>query len=235
MTELNDDIANTFGFYKGDLHPDLAPYVDGSMLRHPLVQTIVPAPGFCGHINRLYSQKLEFIAAAGADGNWTDVVFAHERPYRADAVRQLIDDARVSMDDKGVWELISSVWTDSENVEQYNEFWEELWSHPNSRLAMTKKEERAFSNLSDPVKVWHGLERNDDRLIGISWTTSKKVATWFAKRFAFIHEREAYLAEGVIPKHKVRSYLLARKEFEIITLPTDVETVSIQKLKVDKD
>ncbi|MBY3433902.1 hypothetical protein HFN89_07035 [Rhizobium laguerreae] len=37
-----DDIAGTLDFYRGDLHPDLAPYVDGSILRHPLVQTIVP-------------------------------------------------------------------------------------------------------------------------------------------------------------------------------------------------
>jgi hypothetical protein len=167
--------------------------------------------------------------------NWTDVVFTHERPYRAEALRQLIDDEQVTLDDKKIWELISSVWTDSENVEQFTDFWEELWSHPNSCLAMTEKEERAFAALSDPVKVWHGLERDDAGLLGISWTTSRKVATWFAKRFAVIHHREAFLAEGVVPKDKVRAYLLARKEFEIIALPADVGPFSTRKLAVRTD
>ena len=99
---------------------------------------------------------------------------------------------------------------------------------------MTEKEARAFAALPDPVKVWHGLERDDNSLIGISWTTSRKVAAWFARRFGIIHQREAYLAEGVVPKDKVRAYLLARKEFEIIVLPDDLGEFSVRKHRNSK-
>lgn len=178
------DLADTVNFFKGELHPDLKPFLCGSMIRHPLVMTLMTNEHFCGHINRQYEEKLKYLEITRAERNWEEFVFTHERPYRAKALEELIENGSLSLDDKASWQLVSKVWTDSENVEEFNEFWEALWSHPNTRLAMNEKEFKAFDALPDPVPVWHGLERQDEELIGISWTTSKKVGTWFARRFA---------------------------------------------------
>ncbi|MCZ7860683.1 hypothetical protein O9X98_04635 [Agrobacterium salinitolerans] len=225
------DLEDTVNFFKGELHPDLKPFCSGSMIHHPLVMTIMANEHFCGQINRQYEGKLKYLEVARSERNWEDFVFTHERPYRAKALEELIDDGSLPLDDKASWQLVSKVWTDSENVEEFTEFWEALWSHPNTRLAMNAKEAKAFAALPDPVSAWHGLERDDEELIGISWTTSKKVGTWFARRFSIIHGRSAFLASGTIPKDKVRAYLLARNEFEIIVLPEDVGPVSTSKLK----
>ncbi|MCV9964554.1 hypothetical protein OIU34_21935 [Pararhizobium sp. BT-229] len=225
------DLEDTIEFFKGGLHPDLKPFLFGNMVLHPLVTTPMANVHFCGHINRQYEGKLKYLEIVRAERNWEDFVFTHERPYRAKALDELIEDGSLPLDDKASWQLVSNVWTDSENVEDFTEFWEALWSHPNSRLAMSEKEAKAFAALPDPVPVWHGLERADEALIGISWTTSRTVGAWFARRFSLIHGRSAYLAKGSVPKDKVRAYLLARKEFEVIVLQDDMGPFSISELK----
>jgi hypothetical protein len=225
------DLEGTIGFFKGELHPDLKPFASGNMIRHPLVTTFMVSEHHCGHLNRQYEAKLKYLDIIRSERNWDDYVFTHERPYRANVLSQLIEEGDLPLDDKASWQLVSKVWTDSENVEEFGSFWEELWGNSNTRLAMTDKETVAFASLSDSIPVWHGLERDDEGLIGISWTTSKKVATWFANRFATIHGRSAFIAKGTVPKANVRAYLLARKEFEIIVLPAEIGEFTITELK----
>lgn len=223
--------------FKGDLLPELEPYwVDGpmgKMLHHPLVVSILNPPGMFGHINRLYEQRKKALAEYRAEKNWGMYVFTHERAYRTDALRELIEEGVVSLDKAAVWEVISTVWTDSENVDDYDEFWSEIWGHWNSARAMEPKEKKALAALPDMIPVWHGLERDDESTLGFSWTTNEATGLWFARRFASQHKRRAYIAKGLVSKQDVKAYLLGRNEFEIIAFPDtvkDVRITPVQKL-----
>lgn len=218
----------------GELHDDLKPYLMpgplGLMLKHPLVNDILVIPGMHGQSNRLYERRQQILAETRKRRQWLRYVFTHERPWRATALEQLVDDGSVGLTKQAEWHLASVVWTDSENVEEFDGFWSSIWSHDNARMAMNATERKAFEALPEMVPVWHGLEREDGRTLGFSWTTSEKVGRWFASRFAMYRKRGSYLAKGLVPKSKVRAYLLGRNEFEIIAFPEDVEQVVIKRV-----
>jgi hypothetical protein len=62
------------------LHADLIPHADDEMVYHPLV--IADLTIDASRINHIYRQKIELLAKAEADGDWSTYVFLHERPYR---------------------------------------------------------------------------------------------------------------------------------------------------------
>lgn len=215
-----------------ELHPDLVPYLltgpIGQMIKHPLINEICVIPGMHGHTNRLYEQRKQACATAWKLRDWPRFVFKHERPWRAEALEQCIHLGRLPLDSRTSWQLIKHVWTDSENVDENDDFWAGIWEHANAPMSMNKRERKAFEALPDPVPVWHGLERDDADELGFSWTTSEKVGIWFARRFGTMKSRKSYLASGFVPKAMVRAYILDRSEFEIIAFPEDVDGVKIR-------
>lgn len=228
--DLLDDV-------KADLHPDLAPYVRpgpiSEWVHHPLVVAMY-SPGLAGWINKAYVQKRDALAQAADEGNLSTYVWLHERPYRASALKALEVLGLLDLDTAGAWKLVKAVWIDSENVQEEDRFWRGLWMDERARLAMSEEEAVALAKLPDPIPVWHGLERRTRFQLGYSWTTARDTAVWFARRFALLQDRPAWLAKGVAPKHAVRAYLLDRGEAEIIIAPAHVEkihTVTLPKRK----
>lgn len=95
-------------------------------------------------------------------------------------------------------------------------------------MTLDVRERVAFDELPNMVPVWHGLEREDDRTLGLSWTTDKGVADWFAQRFARFNRRPAYIAGGLVHKQHVKAYLLGRGEHEIIAFPDKVDQIVVE-------
>lgn len=224
---------------EGDLHADLKPYMGISpmgmlAIKHPLLINILAIPGMHGHDNRVYLKRKEQLVEARAAKNWGQYVFTHERPWRADALAELIGDGSLTLERKADWKLVKEVWTDSENVEESDDFWSYVWAHENAGMSMDAKERAALDALPDPVPVWHGLERRDAKTLGFSWTSSEGIAQWFAGRFAMQHRRPAYIAKGFVPKHQVRTYIMSRSEFEVIAFPKRVDGVKISRAVIAK-
>ncbi|NEJ84140.1 hypothetical protein GR268_47770, partial [Rhizobium leguminosarum] len=134
-------------------------------------------------------------------------------------LERVLFDGELALDHQATWHLIKSVWIDSENVEEHDEFWKDIWQEAKLDVTLNTKELAAFHNLPNMVPVWHGLERDDSKALGFSWTTHMGVAEWFAQRFARLSRRPAYIAAGYVSKQHVKAYLLSRGEHEIIVFP----------------
>jgi hypothetical protein len=64
----------------------------------------------------------------------------------------------------------------------------------------------------------------------MSWTLSRDVAEWFAKRHRVTHNLPQHLYKGVIPAEKVIAYIGDRSEFEIVQYRSvkQIEEISFQ-------
>ncbi len=98
---------------------------------------------------------------------------------------------------------------------------------------MEADERRALAALPDPVPVFRGYAR-DGCERGLSWTTERERAEWFAHRFAGLDgEPQARVTVGAVPKAKVIAYLLGRQENEVLALPEDVSVERVDLLDAD--
>ena len=221
-SKRNTDIST--GDFIGDeeLDPDLKYYINDSngfpVLQHPLVYAVPYMPQLNNMYNRQYLAKKEQLANALDTGDWDGYVYLHERPYRLDALLEISDD----VDDATFWSLLSGIWTDSENIRQNQEIWNEIFDSGRDGMEnMMKDEERdALAALPKKIKIYQG--HTGDRDDGWSWTTDEKVALWFALRFSKMEGSEAQVTEATVDKDNVLAYLLGRGESEILTSPEDV-------------
>lgn len=213
-------------FPEEDLHDDLAPWIEQGdtfpMLRHPLVYSVPYFPGMNHHLNRLYEHKTSSLTRASESGDWDTYVFLHERPWRISAFVTIQD----RIDDSTYWQLLSSIWTDSENIRQNPEVWEALLGSDRPRRAnlMNPTEQLALDALPETITVYQG--HTDERSDGWSWTTDREVAIWFANRFAGMERAEPRVTTATVPKDAVLAYLLGRNEQEILVSPEDVTITS---------
>lgn len=213
------------------LHPDLHSHFRdgpaGKMIHHPLMINVMPLPGHHKADNMVYLHRKQEAELCWSEKNWNGYIAIHERPYRAEALRRVLTDGHLTLDQPATWKLIKAVWIDSENVHEHDQFWSMIWAQARSDLTLNVEEREIFVRLPDLVPVWHGLEREDGRVLGLSWTTDKGVAEWFAQRFARFNRRQAYIAAGVVPKENIRAFLLARGEFEVIAFPNAIDEVVV--------
>lgn len=234
ITDGTDDMPEEFKkvmaqFAPEELHADLVPHRrDDSMLpmiHHPLVVSIA-APHMNKSINQLYSQKKATVEKAKADGDWSRFLFMHERPYRYDALKEAIGSGLAS-NPKLYWELVGSVWTDSENIHQSLRGWERIWSAPvlHREEVMNEDERVAFATLPAAMTVYRGVGHPRFQK-GMSWTLDKARAEWFAKRFAGSGGRAAHVYSGLVAKPDVLAHFLGRGEDEIVVLPKNVKDIS---------
>lgn len=77
---------------------------------------------------------------------------------------------------------------------------------------MTKRELRELDRLPEMVTIYRGCseEESGDEEYGISWTTKREVAEWFANRI------DGVVVEMVIHKDSIKAYMLSRSEYEVI-------------------
>jgi len=210
---------------EADLHPDLAEYVGvedlaGMQLpaiRHPLVLFLPYAPAMNKTINEVYERKLAAIEQAFREEDWYRVVHMHERPYRLDAFLT-IPAARLS--DEDYWELLSEIWTDSENISENLATWKQLLNsdRPGRQRLMSQTERNTLRCLAETVTVFRGYS-HPDAADGMSWTVDEDRARWFATRF---EPEQAWVASAQVSRDAVIAYLDRRGEQEILLNPEDL-------------
>lgn len=197
-----------------ELHPQLQERLvtvrDMRMIKHPLVVAFYFGEADHERLNNQLNAKESACGAARLERDWHQLVWLHERPFRFDAlfsIKDLITDAVY-------WDLVKSVWIDSENIYENLRGWEVmLASDRPGREQMMTEDERAFvSDLPAKVRLYRGhqaLNRN-----GLSYTLSVDKAKWFAKRFGPGDVRVRSVA-----KEDIVAYFNTRSEAEIVIHP----------------
>jgi predicted ABC-type ATPase len=180
------------------------------IVRHPLVMWI--GPMMPGIINKQYKQKLEAVAKAKQEKNWTSYIQLHERPYRLDAFMNIKDE----MSDADYWSKLSDIWVDSENIWQNMNLWKSVLSskRPNRQNMMTVDEQKELASMPDKIDIYRGFVEGKNKN-GFSWTTDRAKAEWFSSRLAGDGENPL-VAEARVNKKDVVAYFSRRGESEIV-------------------
>lgn len=221
-------LEELMGHYEGGdepLCPELAAYHERGgrfeMIRHPLLYSV---PHFklknreCNLRLKLQEAELEEAVEAG---DWGRAVFLHERPHRLLAFlgyrsRMKYDTAR---------ELLRDIWTDSENIWQNKQKWGRQLRWLRSRGWTMVDEPELFDELPDEIEIFRGAHYSETSKakLGFSWTTERKIAEWFMKRF----NQRGKLWTGIVEKKAIVGHLTGRGESEIIALPEDLFSAHI--------
>jgi len=211
---------------KEPLHEALVPYLQQSetsgmmFLRHPLVFDVPYSPIKNALNNHRYLMLKEHTQHCLDTGKYDQYVWAHERPYRFEAymnVRELVSDNLRA-------ELLASVWGDSENIWQNLASWQEEWQwmRDAGRTPYLGSPETTARLMRMPreVQIWRG-QSGDRNWVGLSWTTDKDKAVWFARRFSRASEPSRLIA-GMVRKEHILALFDDRNESEVVAFPDDV-------------
>jgi hypothetical protein len=213
------------------LHPDLRPWVvpfcsNASMIKHPLVFYTLSHDAPRDDVTRandFYEHKKECITKAVAENDLDTYIWAHERPYRLDALLYVWEASFASPEELG--RLLGEVWIDSNNVFQNRRVWRRLWLDPGIDVtaAMDDDDRSALAALPDIVTVYRGTSHPRARA-PLSWSLDYDRAHWFAA----VRARPAggrFLLTGRVRKKDIRAVLLGRKEMEVVALRVKVMSV----------
>lgn len=223
----------TFGDPEEKLDPELEKWTEeteawGKVLKHPLVFSIPLMPGTYAMMNKALRVKRAKLEECRAEQKWSGFVFMHERPYRIYALSLIEADIE---DDAAYWDVLGSIWTDSENIWQEEESWAEYLSSERSHREhlMDEEERELFAKLPETITVHRGYKRGE-RKMGMSWTINRPQAEWFARRLAR-DDDEPRVVSGTISKDKALAYFTGRGESEIVAFPEDITVTSDRKVR----
>jgi hypothetical protein len=218
-----DDMLELDRMRSEPLLPELEPYAFehpqfGRVLKHPLVFEVpLLTPGMA---NRMLRQKQAALDEAIGEGNWSQVLWLHERAHRLDALIEYVvgtnefDEPRALVDcEDEDRDLAAQVWVDSENIDQHTEEWGQLFAgwEPGDPMLFNDDEEE-WAELPDPLTVYRaGIDDG-----GWSWTLDPKVAEFFARRWNWRRGHTESLLKGRVRKANVFGYLTSRGESEVL-------------------
>lgn len=213
------NLSDFFG-KKEDLHEELAAKLITTdkglkVIHHPLMIEVMPMKELYALYNERFKIKKEEAAIAMVKKDFEYFVFLHEKPYRLDAFGFFLRNSGVKQYDKKYWEILSEIWSTSENIWQQKDEWLNMLSKkvPNREYFMTAEERKLFKKLPNKIQVYRGAsERNKD---GFSWTTDRAKAEWFSKRWWV----DGTVYEMEVDKKDVFALLTRRSESEIIYFP----------------
>lgn len=205
-----------------DLDPELAPHVHGGHLKHPLYFQIFYHEALNAFINAGFRQKKQMVAEARANKNWGKYLVLHERPHRFEALAGVAAD----MTDEEYWEQLRWVWTDSENIFQYQPLLSMFLGRPGRERMMDEDDRAFYDRLPDKIAVYRGHLGRNRR--GFSWTVCHWKAGWFAGRFGV----GGSVTRGVVDKKNVIAALTSRGEWEIVADPRHVK--GMKRVAVDR-
>lgn len=210
-----------------ELHPDLASCIFeegtlGKCLKHPLIIGLFYHPGMNAMYNSQYQAKLKYIAEAEEKKNWSSYIWMHERPYRLEKFSEIESE----LSDQEYWELLGSIWSDSENLWQYGSIlgWLINKNRSGRESMMDEHEKKLLAKLPDEFTIYRGHQTKNR--LGYSWTLSYWRAKWFANRF---QQKGQGVVKATVKKEHVIAVLLGRNEFEIVALPKHLKIDTVRK------
>lgn len=196
------------------LHPDLAPFVVkgplGPMLKHPLKYELSCVPELYAFINLTFEKKKQALDEYKAQKNWAQIVWLHERPYRLEAFGRIVE----HLSDEQYWQLLSEIYTDSENIWQNRQDWNRFLSskRKHSELFMSESERAFLKSLPEQVTVYRGYVHGKNKR-SISHTLSKETAAWFAQRYG---SKKGSVLTLTVHRSRIFAYKNVRNEQEVL-------------------
>jgi len=211
---------------KEELHPDLVDCIEnnsfGDTLKHPLIIGLFYHPSMNAMFNAQYKHKLKYAKDARKQKKWSSYIWIHERPCRLEKFATVQD----HLSDQEYWELLGSIWSDSENLRQYGAILGCLINkdRPGREAMMDDSEKDFLSKLPDEFTIYRGHQSKNKS--GYSWTLSFWRAKWFANRFK---QAGAGVVKATVKKKDIVAVLLGRNEFEIIVSPRNLKIQPVRK------
>ena len=211
-----------------DLHPDLKPWIvpmsfGGMMLKHPLGVQSLPPRRDDAQANERYRYKLAALEQAEQTGDWETYIWLHERPHRVEALQAIAS----NLHGREYWEMVSHVWSDSENIWQHRRAWRKVWlsQEPERHTVMDDEEREHLAGLPDGLTIYRGVHLRS-AMHGLSWTLDRTRAEWFAD-YRRIKKRNPMLLQTMVSKSEVVAYFAGRSEQEIVVHPNVARKLAI--------
>jgi hypothetical protein len=137
------------------------------------------------------------------------------KPYRLDVLYYIRD----FLDQREYDHALNYCWMSTEFPMQndFNHLIELFES--SSQGVMTDEEKDIFDRLPNTITVYRGLQEPDAKIQGLSWTTSRKQAEWFANRFKYGKVYKAKI-------NKVYVFAYFKYEDEIVLDPSKLKNVA---------
>lgn len=192
-------------------------------IKHPLVFAVPYMEPMNAVYNAQLKAKKEYAAKALEEKKWSSYLWIHERPYR---ISQFVEIER-QMNDKDYWEILGSIWSDSENIWQYKSILSMLLTanRGDKEFFMDDNEREFLDKLPDQFIIYRGHQGVNRS--SFSWTLSYWRARWFAQRF---DQKKNGVVQAIVNKKDVIGALLGRGEYEIVTLPHKLKIENCQKI-----
>jgi hypothetical protein len=203
------------------LLPELRPFLQNHRLHHPLIIEYV-RPDHAAVVNARYRDLKRQADDSLAVADWSGYIFLHARPYRLEALKKCVG---LGLSGSEYWRQVGDVWTDSENIFRNLRRWRKIWcsGEPRREECMDEQERAALADLPDRFRVWRGTSHQRS-IKGLSWTTDKGTAEYFARRFAI--ETQPLLVVGAVPTKDVKAFFLGRGESEVVSVGVRIEKVA---------
>ena len=143
-----------------------------------------------------------------------DLYMIIRKSYRLTFIRYAQDD--LSLEDMS--KLLRHAWTSSENpnddVNVSLPMAISWFRRADKSFLMDEEDYNTYQSFGDETKVYRGVAvgRNPH---GLSWTTDKSKAHWFAHRFD-IEDKQGYIQSLVVKKDDILAYFSDRDESEVV-------------------
>ena len=130
--ELQDHIVRTKNF-------------DLPMISHPLVMDLYHENQH-ERYNKMFEAKTELLKEMLENKEYSGYIHLHEKPYRINALDDLVLDEHLATDTEIYWELVISVYTGSENNFQCLDQWIDIFSdfEPHFRTSLMSTDDLDF-------------------------------------------------------------------------------------------
>lgn len=209
------------------LHPALRPFVheesEGlgwTVLKHPLIFQ-VPFMSW-KMANDGFEAKKKYLRELLDAGNYHSALWVYERPYRLYTLLEWIREGVIPQEEQA--EMLADVWRDTEFPMRHHDLEELLEIYRDVGFHHDYEEEEP--DLSGPVQIFRGVANEED-WEGMSWTTSRKVALKFAKRWS--HYGPGFVFSAVVHPDDILALYRGRGEDEVIVDPAQLEQVEIDE------
>ena len=216
---------------KERLLPELKKYVEdsdtcGSIFRHPLCVHVKLNMDRAAWINWTVRYREEELERLRRKGDWMGAISLY---HVSSLLYGFIKDIE-HYDDATYWNLLAHVWTGIESPWRERRLLLDMFQSPRPQRdkLMEESEHQALARLTESFPVYRGYLGR--RANGLSWTTDRKKAIWFARRFAKIGIGDPRLLSGIATKKDMLAYFTRREESEVVIDPKKVKERQAQVL-----
>lgn len=123
-------------------------------------------------------------------------------------------------------ELFGEIWVESENPnDDINVSLRELvlwFRNADKKALMGEDDYKTWENLPETMELYRGVGVGRKQY-GLSWTSNKEKAKWFAHRFDTVDDI-GYVQKVIVPRKDMLAYFQSRGEEEVV-----VDTFKIKK------